>query len=445
MALAHGARQVKGAKILLIVSSFVCLFFLGLAAYEDNLGGAWRTYQREYRARLSPDLQESFRIDLKQNYLPELHRVDRCITCHVAVEDPKMVGQAQPLATHSGTLLKDHPPEKFGCTLCHEGQGRAVTKDAAHGHVPHWNRPLLSGTAVHPACGKCHSENDLFGAESDFYKQPLAKLRIHASELAARLRGAESIGRGKALVAKGGCLGCHAYRGKGGTLGPEITYVGDKPPEAYDYSHLRPGEPHTPRHWLLQHFLHPSQISPGTAMPSLGLGQGEAEALTDYVLSLKRRVLPAPYLPVPSVLVGPPLDGKGLFHLFCAACHGQGGKHGLPNPNSPLGSVPALNYLAERLNLFEPKDAALVIARLKSGLSFEAWKKKPPFETFPQFLEEFERIRTVLKTGIRPPKKDPKGPPPPLRMPAFGNSFSDEEVNALIAYIIEVYPWDEDD
>ena len=42
-------------------------------------------------------------------------RVDRCITCH------------QDTGGHPGTFLLDHRPDTFGCTLCHDGVGRAVT------------------------------------------------------------------------------------------------------------------------------------------------------------------------------------------------------------------------------------------------------------------------------------------------------------------------------
>lgn len=322
----HGAAQVRGAKVLLIVSSFACLIFLGLAAYEDNFGGEWRAHQRAYREKLAPELKGAFRVGFKQNYLPDLNKVDRCISCHVAAEDPGMAGAPQPLAAHSGSYLKDHPPEKFGCTVCHDGQGRAIKKEDAHGQDPHWEQPLLAGREVFTVCSRCHAENDLYGAEAEFYGRPPEEMEIFDAELNHVLRGAERVERGKRLVAKSGCLGCHTYQGKGGALGPDITYVGDKDKHAYDYANIPEGEEHTPRVWLLRHFMNPGEVSPGTVMPDMRLEREDAEALTDYMLSLKRRTLPAKFLPPPPQSSGAPVHGKELFGMYCAACHGLEGR-----------------------------------------------------------------------------------------------------------------------
>ena len=86
-------------------------------------------------------------MEVRQILLPELNRVDRCTTCHLAVEDPSYGGYPQPLAYHP--LHEQHPFEKFGCTICHRGQGRATTIADAHGNVPHWDQPMLP-VEIHP-------------------------------------------------------------------------------------------------------------------------------------------------------------------------------------------------------------------------------------------------------------------------------------------------------
>lgn len=64
-------------------------------------------------------------------------QVDRCQTCHMGADmgnytDPSIPPQFR---THPwrSTLLTSHPVEKFGCTSCHQGQGRATDKLAHSG------------------------------------------------------------------------------------------------------------------------------------------------------------------------------------------------------------------------------------------------------------------------------------------------------------------------
>ena len=88
--------RVRRLKILLLVSSLVCLAFLLLAAFEENFTADWRAPQIEY-ARLLPDKMSAgsdaerapdYPIELRQVFLKDWNRVDRCVTCHVGIDNP---------------------------------------------------------------------------------------------------------------------------------------------------------------------------------------------------------------------------------------------------------------------------------------------------------------------------------------------------------------------
>jgi len=340
-------RQVNMMKVVLLVSSLASLLLLARAAYEENLTGDWRKAQVTYKKLLletadGPDAQRAasaFSIEQKQLYLAELGTIDRCTSCHLGVENPAMVNAEPPLAYHSGDLLKNHSPDKFGCTICHEGRGRAVTKASAHGWydngkpVPHIDTPMLRGDAVYTSCGRCHEQIDLFGGGDDLFaganggedSDGAQEEPIRLASLTASLPSATRLARGKALTVKLGCLGCHQYRGRGGSLGPDLTHVGDKIRHGYDFSHVK-GE-HTVEQWLFEHFKFPKEVSPTTVMPDMSLSDDEARDLSLYMMSLHRKTAPASHMPSPSVelVSGDMVNGDKLFSLFCSACHGSDG------------------------------------------------------------------------------------------------------------------------
>ena len=329
--------HIKRLKVILLVSSLVSLALLVLSAYEENIGGQWRVHQTAYReVAIARAGDESLReassampIAFKQVFLPALDRVDRCVTCHVGIDDPRMAGAELPIGAHSGDVFKHHPLDKFGCTVCHDGQGRAVDKAAAHGEVAHWGNPLLRGERVYTSCSRCHHDNDLYGAQQDLYARGDSADPLDQGELAGALPGVAnprdySIARGKQLVLRSGCLGCHTYRGRGGSLGPDITYVGDKTVHDFDFQHVTRG--HTVAQWLFEHFKAPAAVSPNSLMPDARLTDGQAWDLTHYMLSLHRKTMPADFTPVPPRRQGTPVSGAQLYAMFCNACHGKNGQ-----------------------------------------------------------------------------------------------------------------------
>ncbi len=372
-------RQVNMMKVVLLVSSLASLLLLVAAAYEENLTGDWRQAQVTYKVKLLETADgegarraaSAFSIEQKQLYLAELGTIDRCTSCHLGVENPAMVDAEPPLAYHSGDLLKNHSPDKFGCTVCHEGRGRAVTKSSAHGWyddgkpVPHIDTPMLRGDAVYTSCGRCHGQIDLFGGGADLFagtnggagSEAKQTQPIRLASITASLPSATRLAHGKALTVELGCLGCHQYRGRGGALGPDLTYVGDKTRHDYVFGHVK-GE-HTVEQWLFEHFKFPQEVSPNTVMPDMSLSDDEARDLSLYMMSLHRKTAPASHMPSPSVemVSGDIVQGDKLFALFCSACHGSDGygttmRAGLwPSDADPWGhDWDARNVVVEKRN-----------------------------------------------------------------------------------------------
>jgi len=380
--------HVKGLKILLLVSSLVCLALLLMAAFEENFTAEWRRHQASYADALktrtvagAPNVD--YPIEVRQVYLESLKRVDRCVTCHVAIDNPEFADAEQPLTAHSGDVLKHHPSDKFGCTVCHLGQGRATVKEDAHGHVSHWPEPMLKGEMVYTSCGHCHYENDLYGGESDLYGQIRPIDHVTRGELDSHVRSAESVARGKRLVIQRGCLGCHTYRGRGGSLGPDITHVGEKTVHDFDFTRVEHG--HTVFDWMTAHFKSPQEVVPGTKMPDMGLSDDEARDLAIYMISLKRKSAPAAYTPLPQPVDRTPADGHTLYLMYCSSCHGANGVGAIArmtlNPEGPV--LQAIDQPREVLtpSLRNPDTLAVasddylrfIIRYGRSGTGMPAW------------------------------------------------------------------------
>ncbi|MDA0999076.1 MAG: c-type cytochrome [bacterium] len=237
------------------------LFFI---SYWQDYGREWRTYQRQYASELRAFLSGQGEKELPptefvyiQTVVEEPTRVDRCQMCHRAVDDPRFSKSPQPLTSHP--KIPPHPFEKFGCTVCHGGQGRATTVADAHGNVPFWEEPLLKKPFTQASCGSCHRGVDL--------------------------KDAPLVARGRQLYLQSGCIGCHRIHGVGGMVGPDLTWVGDRRKD--------------PK-WHEEHLRLPAKLFPGTTMPPYGhLPKKDLQALVVYMLSLRQA--PARLIAAPNV------------------------------------------------------------------------------------------------------------------------------------------------
>jgi cytochrome c551/c552 len=170
-------------------------------------------YVSEHMVNLTPsqlkgleDKTESWDPKIVQINVPEANIVDRCESCHMGIREPvKLTAAAMSLkgkkpdeyarafTSHPELdLLKTHDPEKFGCSPCHQGNGRATTSiEKAHGNYEHWLWPLFPRGNVEAGCQTCHA----------------ADMVLVTNDVGWTLSS------GKDLFRRRGCVGCHRYEG----------------------------------------------------------------------------------------------------------------------------------------------------------------------------------------------------------------------------------------
>src|SRR5882672_4657614 len=152
------------------------------------------------------DKTEAWVPKILQINVPDANIVDRCESCHVGIREPvKLTATAMSLKgkkpdeyAHAFTshpepeLLKIHDPEKFGCSPCHQGNGRATTSvEKAHGTYEHWLWPLFQRGNMEAGCQTCHA----------------ADMVLVSNDVGWTLT------EGKDLFRQRGCVGCHRYEG----------------------------------------------------------------------------------------------------------------------------------------------------------------------------------------------------------------------------------------
>jgi len=134
--------------------------------------------------------------------------IDRCATCHLGASNPAASNFPVPYNFHKAIVSNDsdhHNFDKIGCVVCHDGNGRGLSKRDAHGEYHDWYAPILKGKMVQANCSKCHETivNDLAGAPN--------------------------FNRGKKLFFERACWACHTISGlSSGKSAPELTDAGAK-------------------------------------------------------------------------------------------------------------------------------------------------------------------------------------------------------------------------
>lgn len=371
------------------IMAALSVVFLGVlaAAPLKPYFSEWRVVQTRYNRIAEESGGTPIPVAIQQVWKPSLGIADRCVTCHLGMGAVASPIDGDPLFAAHPPI--PHEPSAFGCTVCHGGQGRATTKDAAHGFVTHWDEQLLDRPHQTAGCGTCHrdvpvirrselargqhlverldclschksdgrgrgtapdlSTMGLRGYRRDWHGFHLAERQkqmsgpwrdsygdIAPADLEAVERwlptrvGAPRIVEAQALVFERGCLGCHKVGGWGGEEGPALDGVGRKPVGDLKFSSATGDR--TLVNYLRQHFLDPPGVVVGSLMPPLAGSSADADLLTSYVLFLRARSLPPEFMPKGRIrrelLQEPPrsLSGAELFGAFCSGCHGPEGQ-----------------------------------------------------------------------------------------------------------------------
>ncbi len=138
---------------------------------------------------------DDFGVDIKQIHLNDIDWVDRCESCHVGIREPVEIkaedvgGRAEFISHPSNDLLKIHNPDEFGCSTCHNGNGRA-TRSVVKGHGRHkfWLWPMWQKENAQAGCQQCHAREVI-------------------------TEQANVLNKGRTLFLNKGCWGCHRFEG----------------------------------------------------------------------------------------------------------------------------------------------------------------------------------------------------------------------------------------
>ncbi len=295
----------------------------------DGAKGAITKYTKELESHSSNMLQykEAMAnlgsrrpgLQVYQVHLEELNEVDRCMSCHVGINKRESVSEEHPYARHprKEVYLGKHPPEQFGCAICHEGQARATTSvKKAHGEVEYWLEPMNKGKMAQSSCVKCHDKGE-------------------------ELVGGEETWKAIKLVEELGCYGCHPIEGfdkdKNRMIGPDLIEISSK---------VNPG-------WLVSWLQGPKGFRTSTRMPDFKLGESDAVAITSYLWQNSEGFEPDE----PEVFDEETVEeGAFIFEsIGCLACHSDIEEDGkIHGPNlARIGEKINYEYLVSWL--LEPK------------------------------------------------------------------------------------------
>ncbi|MFQ5793281.1 MAG: c-type cytochrome, partial [Acidobacteriota bacterium] len=245
------------------------------------------------------------------NFL-QVPRVDRCMTCHLGIDNPDYGDAPQPFRTHPRLELfvnreSLHPMDDFGCTSCHSGRGRATTFVRVT-HTPqneeqraeweekygweedhHWDTPMYPANFSESGCLKCHKDT------------------VHVPE-------ADTLNQGRDLYEKAGCWGCHNTQGFEGLrkVGPNLAHIASK----------------TTPEWAARWVRNPRSFRPSTFMPRFWnlrnnpdeeFGPRNDTEVASIVAYIFDRAESLSYRRVPG---GNPDRGKELLEsVGCLGCH----------------------------------------------------------------------------------------------------------------------------
>lgn len=275
-------------------------------------------------------------------YFQKVPKVDRCMTCHVFIDQAGYEDQKNPYKTHPQIdqlavgINSKHPIKDFGCTSCHGGEGHRVNDFNAAAHTPdndaqrkeweekyHWHephkipQPMFSLSQTEAGCVKCH--------QSDFYVPMANKLN-----------------KGRQLIKDYGCYNCHKINGWEGLpkSGPILTKISSKISKEFA------------KNWIWS----PKVFNPKSRMPSffaqsnnseveyMKANMTEVNSIVEYLWKKTKD-----YAPVYRYSPGNVEKGKELIATIgCLGCHQVEGIEQGDKTNAKFG--PYLTGLGSKLD-----------------------------------------------------------------------------------------------
>ncbi|MBI4060631.1 MAG: c-type cytochrome [Elusimicrobia bacterium] len=422
-------------------------------AFAKDFNAEWRPYQKKYYQLAADALEkkglkdEARRmrrspVEIKQIIAGDLGRFDRCVTCHVGMDEyvnPTLKNDfaENPYKSHpkvDAALVKAHPFTKFGCTSCHSGQGLATSVDAAHGWVKHWEKPMLKGVHIQGSCVKCHGNFET-------------------------LKGAEAAALGKKAFNRQGCQGCHMINGFGGTTSVPLDDIADKPFEriaGYNFKRVQIDgkelrDEHHDSHWNIQNWIlghllnDPAEVTPNdpfahlnaepippSGMPDFRgeISRSEADAIVAYLSGMtKEEVVPYRYhVPAPPAReprLSGTARGRYVFAKYgCQGCHGLDAKQGRRRFNAAGDGQKEYDDTLPEAEQF---------AQMNLGAE----------PTLPNLVGTYTHEELVKKIQNGVPAADakkwsPKGPLPMVTMPSWKDKISKSELDDLAAWLLSI-------
>jgi cytochrome c551/c552 len=307
---------------------------------------------------------------LKQQLgMANVDRVDRCRSCHVNINDfgagnvaayPAGDGHGgtyhQPFSAHPNpdlflTATSPHPIDKFGCTICHEGDGSGTSfqnaehaptnpaqaaewEEKHHWHSNHfWELPMFPKHLAEATCIRCHHDVTSLAASDKFGNS------------------APKVVEGHSIISKYGCFGCHEINGYDGAkpIGPDLRLEPNTPEQAAKIAsdpnavaggmrkvgpslrHIaQKSTPEFVAYWT----ENPTRFRPTTRMPKFFGNSNQQDHLAEMLQPVELQAVAA-YLDAKSqpLELLTPKDGyqanaergKNLFsRRGCMACHSYG-------------------------------------------------------------------------------------------------------------------------
>ena len=259
-------------------------------------------------------------------------KMDRCQTCHLAVDKKGYEKYPEPFTTHPNleTFLgssSPHPIDRVGCTVCHEGMGQSVSfRDAAHAprdekqkeewekkyhwEEPHlWDYPMLPTRMTEASCAKCH------------------KQQVYVPH-------ADNLDVAYGTFERAGCYACHKTRGFDTNIrkpGPILTKIDSKLSLDWVKNWIRNPRAVKPTTWMPRFFYNSNNSSPEDAVRN----EVEIDAIVSYLFANTDKYEPA----VKNPPHGDAKNGEQIVKsIGCQGCHVVGeGKRSEIGPRRTFG------------------------------------------------------------------------------------------------------------